>query len=166
MASSKLVMIGVFALLAFGVGIAYYGYQTSIYPIDRAIGNLARAQSAQTPEELFDYVTEAKRDLPKSGNPVWSFPTKKTDFGLMQQELGNIQSRANSISSLESHSSAYNTGMNDIRLSLKNITENVIETIPYIYVSTTNIAMSAVWIAVILGLFAIMKKGKAKYTET
>ncbi len=165
MTSYKLVAIGVVAFLVFGMAMASYGYQTAIYPIDRALGNLARAQSSQTPEELYNYITEAKKDLPKSGNPVWSFPTHRTDFGLIQAELGNIQARANSISSLEVHSSAYNTGMNDIRLSLKAIQENIMEALPYVYVSTTNIAMSAVWIAIILGIFAIMRKGRSRFKE-
>jgi hypothetical protein len=55
--------------------------------------------------------------------------------------------------------------MNDIRLSLKTIQENIMEALPYVYVSTTNIAMSAVWIAVILAMFAIMRKGRSRFKE-
>jgi hypothetical protein len=163
--STKLLAAGVIGFLVFGAGIAYYGYATSIYPIDRALGNLARAQSSQTPEELADYVYAAKKDLPKNGNPVWSFPTAKTDFGLIQLELDRVLSRANSIASVEPHSSAYNTGMEDIHLSLDSMQRDIIEAIPYMYVSTTNMAVSTVWIAVILGLFAIMRRGKAKFKE-
>jgi hypothetical protein len=163
--SSKLLAIGVISFLVFGAGIAYYGYATTIYPVDRALGNLARGESSQTPEELADYVSEAKRDLPKSGNPVWSFPTAKTDFGLIQLELDRILSRANSIASVEPHSSAYNTGMEDIHLSLDSIQRDIIEAIPYMYVSTTNVAVSAVWIAAIMGLFTIMRRGRARFRE-
>lgn len=163
--SFKLLAVGVLSLLAFGMGIAYYGYATYIYPVDEALGNLARAESAQSPMELADYVYAAKRTLPKEGNPVWSFPTARTDFGLIQLELDNIISRANSVASVEPHSSAYNTGMNDMHVSLDAIQENIIEALPYMYVSTTNMAVSAVWIAVILGLFALMRRGKARYKE-
>ena len=48
--SSKLLAIGVISFLVFGAGIAYYGYATTIYPVDRALGNLARGESSQTPD--------------------------------------------------------------------------------------------------------------------
>ena len=163
--SYKVLAIGVVAFLMFGAGMAYYGYATAIYPLDRALGNLARAESSQSPVELADYVYAAKKDLPAQGNPVWSFPTHRTDFGLIQEELDRIMSRANSISSGEPNGSAYNTGMSDMHLSLDSIQENLIEAMPYMYVSTTNMAMSAVWIAVIMGIFAVMRRGRSQYRE-
>ena len=166
MASSyKLMMVGVMALMAFGVGMALYGYQQAIYPIDSALGYLARAESAQTPEQLADFVRDAKRELPESGNPVWSFPTAKTDFALMQRNLDDMLARANSISSLEPYSTEYNTGLYDIHASLRTMQENLVDATPYLYVSFTNIMLSAVWIAVILALFAIMRRGRAKFQE-
>jgi hypothetical protein len=166
MASSyRLMMAGVAALILFGVGMALYGYQQAIYPVDKANGYLSRAESAQTPEELANYVRAAKRELPESGNPVWSFPTARTDFGLIHRTLDDILARANSISSLEPYSTEYNTGMQDIHTSLKTIQEDLIEATPFLYVSFTNIMLSAVWIAIILALFAIMRRGKAKFRQ-
>lgn len=153
------------ALMAFGVGMALYGYQQAIYPIDSALGYLARAESAQTPEQLADFVRAAKRELPESGNPVWSFPTAKTDFALMQRNLDDMLARANSISSLEPYSTEYNTGLYDIHASLKTMQEDLVDATPYLYVSFTNMMLSAVWIAVILALFAIMRRGRAKFQE-
>lgn len=166
MASSyRLMMVGVMALMAFGVGMALYGYQQAIYPVDSALGYLARAESAQTPEQLADFVRAAKRELPESGNPVWSFPTAKTDFALIQRNLDDMLARANSISSLAPYSSEYNTGLYDIHASLKTMQENLVDATPYLYVSFTNIMLSAVWIAVVLALFAIMRRGRAKFQE-
>jgi hypothetical protein len=128
MASSyKLMMAGVLVLIVFGAGMAYYGYDSAIYPVDSALGYLNRAETAQTPEELASYVVKAQRELPAAGNPVWSFPTARTDFGLIQKELNSILSRANSISSLEQYSTEYNTGMTDMHLSLKAMQEDLIE---------------------------------------
>jgi hypothetical protein len=158
-------MVGVLAFIAFGAGMAYYGYQEAIYPVDSSLGHMSRAEAAQTPEDLADYVVAAKRELPKSGNPVWSFPTARTDFGLIQADLDRILSRANSISSVEPHSSAYSSGMIDMHASLKAIQEDLVEAMPYLYVSFTNIMLSFVWIAVILGLFAIMRRGRAKFRQ-
>jgi len=66
---------------------------------------------------------------------------------------------------VEPNGSAYNTGMSDMHLSLDSIQENLIEAMPYMYVSTTNMAMSAVWIAVIMGIFAVMRRGRSQYRE-
>ena len=158
-------MVGVMALMIFGVGMALYGYQQAIYPVDSALGYLARAESAQTPEQVADFVRAAKRQLPDSGNPVWSFPTAKTDFALIQRNLDDMLARANSISSLEPYSTEYNTGLYDIHASLKTMQDDLVDATPYLYVSFTNIMLSAVWIAVILALYAIMRRGRAKFRE-
>ncbi len=163
--SNKLVAIGVVAFMTFGAGMAFYGYQQAIYPVDTALGYLARAETAQTPEGLASYVAQAQRAMPESGNPVWSFPTARTDFALIQAELDRILSRANSISSLEIYSTEYNTGMTDMHASLRAIQEDLVESMPYLYVSFTNMIMGSVWIGVILLLFLIMRRGRAKYHE-
>jgi hypothetical protein len=163
--SNKLVAIGVVAFIAFGAGMALYGYQQAIYPVDTAAGYLARAETAQTPEGVAGYVAKAQRALPESGNPVWSFPTARTDFALIQAELDRILSRANSISSLEIYSTEYNTGMTDMHSSLRAIQEDLVESMPYLYVSFTNMIMGSVWIAVILLLFLVMRRGRARYQE-
>lgn len=166
MASSYRLMMAVVAtLMIFGVGIALYGYQQAIYPVDKANGYLSRAESAQTPEELASYVRAAKRELPESGNPVWGFPTARTDFGLMHRTLDDMLARANSISSLEPYSTEYNTGMFDIHMSLKAMQEDLVDATPYLYVSFTNIMLSVVWIAILLALFVIMRRGRAKFRE-
>src|SRR5919198_3338479 len=166
MASSyRFIMASVLVLIAFGVGMALYGYQQAIYPVDSANGYLSRAESAQTPEALARYVKAAQKELPDSGNPVWSFPTARTDFGLIQRNLDDIIARANSISSLEPYSTEYNTGLYDMHASLQSIQEDLVDATPYLYVSFTNIMLSAVWIAIILALFAIMRRGRAKYRQ-
>jgi hypothetical protein len=166
MASSyRLIMAGVLALITFGVGMALYGYQQAIYPVDSANGYLARAEAAQTPEALADFVKDAQRVLPESGNPVWSFPTARTDFGLIQRTLDDIVARANSISSLELYSTEYNTGMYDMHASIEDIEKQLVDSTPYLYVSFTNIMLSAVWIAIILTLFAIMRRGRARFKQ-
>ena len=164
-ASNKAMALGVLAFVAFGAGMAIYGYDKAIYPVDTALGYLHRAQGAQTPEDMADYVVKAKRALPDSGNPVWSFPTARTDFALIQATLDDVLSRANSISSMEPYSTEYNTGLEDIRLSLEAIQLDLLEAMPYLYVSFTNVILSSVWIAVILLLFVIMRRGRAKYRE-
>lgn len=165
MSAIKAATVGIVGLFVLAAGLSYYGYENTVYPIDRALGNLARAESSQTPYELAQYVQAAKETLPKSGNPVWAFPTARTDFGLIQLQLNDILSRANSIASLEPHSSAYSTGMNDVHITLIKLQKDIVDAIPFMYVSTTNMAISAVWIAIILGLFAFMRRGKSRFQE-
>ena len=66
---------------------------------------------------------------------------------------------------MEPQSAPYNTGLEDIRVSIKILQTNLEDATPYLYVSFTNIILSVIWISVILIIFAIMKKGRAKFTE-
>ncbi|MEO9320340.1 MAG: hypothetical protein ABI361_06680 [Nitrososphaera sp.] len=166
MASSfRLMFLSIIVLLTIGGALAYYGYQSSIYPIDVATGDLDRAESAGTPQDMAQFVTHAKRLLPESGNPVWAFPTPRSDFGLIQAQLDAVISRSNSISTLEPHSSAYNTGMSDMRESINVMKLDLVDIMPYLYVSSTNLMYSFIWAAVILVIFVVMRRGRAKYRE-
>lgn len=161
----RLMVFTVLGFLAFGAVVAFYGYENTIYPLDKAVGYLSRAEGAQSPEAVADYIKPVKYLIPNEGNPVWVFPNPRTDFGAIQNELDAMLSRANSISSLELDSAAYNTGLADLRNSIKIIESNLIEATPYLYVSFTNILLSAIWIAIILFIFAMMNRGRAKFKE-
>ena len=161
----NLVLVGILAFIAFGAGIAYYGYQQTIYPIDEATGYLSRAETSQTAEMLVSQIQHVQQLLPKYGNPVWSFSTARTDMGLIQNDLSDMVSRANSVSSEGPNSSAYNAALQDIHASIKILQTNLQDAIPYIYVSFTNIILSIIWIAIIVFIFAIMNKRRPKITE-
>ena len=75
------------------------------------MGYLSRAEFAQTPDMIADYLRPVKLLLPNEGNPVWIFPTPRTDFGLIQNDLEAMLIRTNSISSGELNTAAYNTGL-------------------------------------------------------
>ena len=68
--------------------------------------------------------------LPESGNPVWAFPTAKTDLTLIQDNLNDVVIRANSIASMEPYSAEYNSGMLDIHVSLETIQQDMIDAMP------------------------------------
>ena len=161
----NLVLVGILAFIAFGAGIAYYGYQQTIYPIDEATGYLSRVETSQTAEMLVSQIQHVQQLLPKYGNPVWSFSTARTDMGLIQNDLSDMVSRANSVSSEGPNSSAYNAALQDIHASIKILQTNLQDAIPYIYVSFTNIILSIIWIAIIVFIFAIMNKRRPKITE-
>jgi hypothetical protein len=96
--------------------------------------------------------------LPTSGNPVWIFPNPSTDFSLIHDELSEMISRANRISNLSIDSSGYNTGLQDLRISIKIIEDNLAEITPYLYLSVSNILVTVAWIAAIFWMFVLVKR--------
>jgi hypothetical protein len=66
---------------------------------------------------------------------------------------------------MEPHSAEYNSGMLDIHASLEILQQDMIDAMPYLYVSFTNIMLSIVWIAIILVLFALIRRGRARFRE-
>ncbi len=158
----RLLTIGVLGFLFLGAALVFFGYQSAVYPLDKAMGYLARAESAQTPAMIADYLRPVTHLLPMEGNPVWSFPNPRTDFGLIQNDLEAMLLRTTSISSVEPNSAAYNTGLEDLHGSIKIIESNLEEATPYIYVSFTNILLGGLWIGITMLIFASLRRGKSK----
>ncbi len=158
----RLLMIAILGILALGVALVYIGYQSAIYPLDKAMGYLSRAESSQTPATMAGYLEPAKQLLPSKGNPVWSFPNPTTDFGLIQNDLGAMVERTTALSSVEPNSAAYNTGLEDLHNSIKEVELNLEEATPYVYVSYTNVLMGVLWVSIIILLFAALRRGRNK----
>jgi cellulose synthase/poly-beta-1,6-N-acetylglucosamine synthase-like glycosyltransferase len=161
----RLLIIGIFGFLSLGVGIFNLYYRDAIYPLDKAIGYLSRAESAQTPDMIITYLRPVELLLPNVGNPVWSFPSPRTDFRLIHNDLNSILLHTRSISLLEPNTAAYNTGLEELHSSIMTIESNLEYATPYIYVSSTNILLDGLWIGVIMSLFAVMWKSKSKLKE-
>ncbi|MFQ5969874.1 MAG: hypothetical protein ACE5J2_05225 [Nitrososphaerales archaeon] len=161
----KAVMVGILGFLIFGVSMAYIGYSTTVYPLDKARGYLDRVASATSPEAMMDYLASAQPLVPKEGNPVWAFPTARTDFGLMQDTMAGMMDRLRTLSTLPRDSDAYQNGLQDLRWAAGSLEKDVMEAQPYVYVSFQNVVLSAIWIAVLLMIFTVMKRGKEKLKE-
>jgi hypothetical protein len=161
----RLLIIGIFGFLSLGVGIFNLYYRDAIYPLDKAIGYLSRAESAQTPDMIITYLRPVELLLPNVGNPVWSFPSPRTDFRLIHNDLNSILLHTRSISLLEPNTAAYNTGLEELHSSIMTIESNLEYATPYIYVSSTNILLDGLWIGAIMSLFAVMWKSKSKLKE-
>jgi hypothetical protein len=163
---SKALLLAFVALLASGIFSAFYGYQSSIYPLDKATGYLSRAQSAQTPHLISAYLNEVKELIPPNGNPVWTFPNPKTDFTLIYQEINAMQERALAISQVQPHSAAYNTALEDLHTSINIIEMNLIEAQPYFYGSLSNFAFTGMWIGLILLAYTLIRRTKKRFSES
>ncbi|HEV8406138.1 MAG TPA: glycosyltransferase [Nitrososphaera sp.] len=160
--NQQVVLAGVLAFLVMGAGIAYYGYQTTMYPINKAVGFMSRAQTAQTPEQLAEYAELTKDLTPAKGNPVWLFPTPRTDFALIQENLDGILMRAEASSMMVPHSEEYNMAMRDMHKSVMALNFNLMEAVPYMYISFNNIVMAGLWVAAVIAIFAATRKARAR----
>ena len=162
---SKAVLLVFLMLLAGGAIAAIYGYQFSIYPLDKSAGYLSRAQAAQSPHLLFLYLNNAKELIPPDGNPVWTFPNPRTDFTLISHDINAMQERALTISGLEPQSAEYNTALEDLHSSIRIIEMNLIEAQPYVYGSLNNIIFTGIWIGLILLTYNLIRRMRRKFRE-
>ncbi|MDQ3836747.1 MAG: glycosyl transferase, partial [Thermoproteota archaeon] len=125
------------------------------------VGYIARAETAQTPEQLAKYIQMTQELLPRDGNPIWLFPTPESDFGMIQSNLQSIVRRANGLSGMDPSSESYNIAIIDIHSSVGTIRTNLLDIIPYTYVSMSNIVLAGLWVTAIIAIFAVLRRLRA-----
>jgi hypothetical protein len=59
----------------------------------------------------------------------------------------------------------FNTGLSDLRGQMTLLEEAIEDTQPYVYVSFQNIIFSVIWIAVIMLIFSLLKRGSQRMKE-
>ena len=161
----KAALAGIIALIVAGVVLAFDEYGTTIYPLDQSRGLLVRIQATSDPQSISNDIQMVQQLLPKSGNPVWIFPTQDTDFGMMQKDLTTMSSTLDKISTTSPDTAAFHTGMLNIHSQATAIVFNLLDATPYMYVSISNMLFGSIWVAVIIGIFALLKKKKDTLRE-
>ena len=161
----KLALGGIFAIIVVGAYMAFTGYANDVYPLDLSVGLLDRIMATSDPQTIIADINAVKTNLPTTGNPVWIFPTDSTNFVRIQSDLDTMLISAEKIAAVPTDSAAYHTGMLDINGRAVTLQENLVDAIPYMYVSFSNIIFSSIWIAAILGIFAVLNKKKQKMKE-
>ncbi|HXV66268.1 MAG TPA: glycosyltransferase [Nitrosopumilaceae archaeon] len=156
----KLALGGIIGLIAFAGYMAMTGYENDVYPVDLSRGLLDSIMRSSDPNSVIADLKTIKEHLPKEGNPVWIFPTDTTDFARIQNDLDSLIVNVQTIATLPRDSSSFHTGMDAVSDRAFVLQENLIDATPYMYVSFINIVLSAVWIAAILAIFAILNKKK------
>ncbi|MGQ0605538.1 MAG: cellulose synthase family protein [Candidatus Nitrosotenuis sp.] len=156
----QIALIGMLALIVFGAYMAYQGYQTDVYPLDLSRGYLDRISTGGNPQSMLQDLNAIKEQLPKDGNPVWIFPTDTTDFARIQQDIDSLIESMEAIQNEPKNSIEYSTAMTNVNLRAIQMSQNLMDATPYMYASFSNIVFSSVWIAAILGIFAILKRKK------
>ena len=161
----KLAMGGIFAIIVIGAYMAFTGYANDVYPLDMSVGLLDRIMATNDPQTIIADINAIKANLPATGNPVWIFPTDSTNFIRIQSDLDTMLISAEKIAAVPTDSAAYHTGMLDINGRAVALQMNLVDAIPYMYVSFSNIIFSSIWIAAILGIFAVLNKKKQQLKE-
>jgi hypothetical protein len=141
-----------------GALLFYSAYYNSFYAIDRANALFSRAETAGFAEDMVAYLQRGRVLLPKSGNPVWWFPTDKTNFTEVQKDIDSILARAKLLEGLPRDGAAYQQGMDDLRGKIKALELQVAEASGYMFVSGYNIVTSAFWLAIITIIAFLLKK--------
>jgi hypothetical protein len=176
----KISMVGIVTIIVFGAFMAIYGYNTDIYPLDRMRGHLDGIVGTSDPAVIQAHLLEIKKDLGTvmvnldetknsegeviGKNPVWIFPTESTNFLRIENDVDSMIASIEKISTVPKDSSAYHTGMLDINARATLLKTNIMDATPYMYVSVSNIVFSTMWIAVIIGIFAALKRKKDQLT--
>ncbi|MDH5658606.1 MAG: PEFG-CTERM sorting domain-containing protein, partial [Nitrosopumilus sp.] len=178
----KLSMIGIIAIIIFGVSMAVIGYNSDIYPLDRIRGHFDGIVSSSDPLVIRNHLLDIQADLdivmehlPEtadatgkivSKNPVWIFATESTNFLRIQNDVDSMLAGIDDIASIPKTNSAYHTGMLDINERAMLLKTNIMDATPYMYVSPANMMFSTIWIVSILGIFAVLKRKKEQLKET
>src|SRR5207245_8849476 len=110
------------------------------------------------PQIIDSDLKKVKHSRSDTRNPVWIFPTESTDFGKIQGDLNDMISTVDKISNVPADSAAYHTGMSTVHLMSDVMIRNLLDATPYMYVSISNILFGCIWVAVIIGIFAVLKK--------
>ena len=156
----KLALIGILSIIFVGAYMAYTGYATDVYPLDLSRGNLEGIGASSDPQTILTHLNAIKGNLPEDGNAVWIFPTETTNFARMQLDLDVMIANIEKISTIPKDSSAFYTGMLDVKVRAEILKENIEDVTPYMYVSVSNIVLTSIWIAGILGIFTLLKRKK------
>ena len=175
-ATYKVAMGGILAIIILGAYMAYSGYSSDIYPLDRMRGNLDGAIASSDPDTMRSHIEAVKADMqvvmsnqfvPEkrdangvlvSKNPVWLFDTSTTNFVRMDQNLDTMILRIDKIATAPVDSSAFNTGLIDVRTNAESLKVHIREATPFMYMSVANIIFSTLWVASIIAVFVVLKK--------
>jgi hypothetical protein len=72
----------------------------------------------------------------------------------------------NEIASISKDNSAYHTAMLDINDRSISLKIHIMDATPYMYISPANMMMSVVWVASIIGIFAVLKRKKEQLKKS
>lgn len=174
----KAAIAGIIAVIVCGGAMAYHGYDSNIYPLDRIMGNFDGIVASSDPDTIRSHLMAIKDDMAAvldnyfipektdvngmlvSKNPVWVFDTETTNFVRIDKNVDTMLAIVDKVSTAPQDSSAYHTGMLDLNSNSEAIKKHVAEAVPFMYVSISNIVFASLWLSAILAIFMVLKRKK------
>ncbi|MEM4381325.1 MAG: glycosyltransferase [Candidatus Caldarchaeum sp.] len=147
---AKALSLVLVAIIAGGLVGSVYNYYQTYYRLDYASGYLMRGASSSDAAEIAAYIERALEILPSTGNPVWLFPTPRTDFSLITKDLRSLLSTAQRLSRENADSPTYQQGVDQVKDSLRNIRDQVMEAAPFNFLSLLYLPSTALWMLTIV----------------
>lgn len=159
MKTRTLIIIGFIGIIAVGFYLNFEYYQSTIHPLDLANDDLNDIVVSSDYTEIQINLSDLKQNLmqvmeklPEDKNPVWLFPTEKTNFLKIESDVNAMIAMTDKISTVPKDSSAYYTGMLDIDQRSLYIQESIVDAKGFLYASTTNVFFTLILFLGITGL--------------
>ncbi|MCS7133631.1 MAG: glycosyltransferase [Candidatus Caldarchaeum sp.] len=152
------------AIVVAGLVVAVIGYSQTYYRLDYASGYLVRGASSSDAAEIAEYIEKSLEILPSSGNPVWLFPTPRTDFSLITKDLQGLLNTAHTLAKQNINSPTYQQGVDQLKDSLKAIREQVMEAAPFYLINPTALALAALWFVTLIYAVRAYEKTRRQMT--
>ena len=149
-------------LTVLGGIVTYAHYFNTWYAIDRGRAHLSRAETSAFADGMAASISDAIELIPQTGNPVWWFPTVRTDFERIQEDLDGIIERTTILEAMPRDRDAYQQGMDDLRGKLKTVQEQLGEASAFFFVDPFSLLISLFWIIAVSILFALRSRGFGK----
>ncbi len=154
----RLLRWAIFSMLAIALISSVYGYSQTYYRLDVASSYLVRGASTSDANEMVSYIERALELIPPEGNPVWIFPTPRTDFSLIRSDLARLREEAKALAYEGRGSPTYQQGVDQIKDSLKLIKDQVMEAAAFYFVSPQALLFSAIWLTALVVLIRLYVK--------
>jgi len=126
-AAKIMALVAISGFSSYWLGIPNVGFilNPNASSIDEALGQLSRAESTQTPNDMINFLLITKSQLPESGPVRWWSP-EKANFESIQGELDDLINRARNISSLDLGDELHNSEMYAIHKQIEAIQETLV----------------------------------------
>jgi hypothetical protein len=136
---SKTLLAAIAMLAVFTISLIY-PFTTYFFTVEKAYSSLDIASRSIEPGLVVEELDKATTLLDLGGNPVWPFPTARTDLGLIRRDLQMLKQRVREAGPQDLET--YHAVLEDVRASLKEVRRQLRALQPFLWVSPTTLAIS------------------------
>jgi cellulose synthase/poly-beta-1,6-N-acetylglucosamine synthase-like glycosyltransferase len=136
---SKTLLAAIAMLAVFTISLIY-PFTTYFFTVEKAYSSLDIASRSIEPGLVVEELDKATTLLDLGGNPVWPFPTARTDLGLIRRDLQMLKQRVREAGPQDLET--YHAVLEDVRTSLREVGRQLRALQPFLWVSPTTLAIS------------------------